>query len=91
MAWFLLYLRALIARRGFQHLREDIEKERAGIPNPDRPATIFFLLAFIVFLAWLVADGMHVERWIVGALLFLAIVLAGGGVIAAARAGAKPT
>ena len=91
MAWLLLYLRALIARRGFQQFREDIQKERAGIPNPDRPATIFFLLAFIAFIAWLVAQGMHVERWIVGALLFLAICLAGGGVIAAARAGAKPT
>ena len=91
MAWFLLYLRALIARRGFQHFREDIEKERAGIPNPDRLATIFFLLAFIVFLAWLVTDGMLVERWIVGALLFLMIGLVVGGVIAAARAGAKQT
>ena len=89
MAWLLLYLRALVAGRGFQHLREDIRKERAGVPNPDRPATIFFLLAFLAFLAWLVCNGMHVQRWIVGLFGLLAILLALGGIIAAGKAAAK--
>ena len=89
MAWILLYFRALIAGRGFKLLREDIAKERAGLSNPDRPATILFLLAFIVFLAWLISGGMHVQRWIVEALLSLAILLALGAVVVAVRAGAK--
>jgi len=102
VAWFLLVIRALIARRGFTLFVEDIRKEReevrrkkslgsAYVPStdPDRLGIALFLLAFLAFLAWLVADGMHVRRWIVGSLMYAAIFLVLGGVIVAARAATK--